>query len=47
MKRRKAKEILADSFRELAETKSVNKIMIQELSGTFCSVPVFFSRKMV
>ena len=31
MKRKTAKEILADSFRELAQTKSIDKITVQEI----------------
>ena len=31
MKRKTTKEILADSFRELAENKAVDKITIQEI----------------
>ncbi len=32
MKRKTAKEILADSFRELAETKAIDKITIKEIT---------------
>ncbi len=33
MKRKTAKEILADSFRELAETKKIDKITVQDIVG--------------
>ena len=33
MKRKTAKEFLADSFRELAETKNIDKITVQDIVG--------------
>lgn len=33
MKRKTAKEILAESFRELAETKPIDKITVKEIAG--------------
>ena len=32
MKRKTAKEILADSFRELAETRAIDKITIKDIT---------------
>ena len=32
MKRKTAREILADSFRELAETRSVDKITVRDIT---------------
>lgn len=45
MKRKTAKEILADSFRELAETKSVNKITIREIADNCGYSPATFYRQ--
>lgn len=44
MKRKTTKEILADSFRELAETKAVNKITIQEIADNCDYSPATFYR---
>lgn len=44
MKRKKAKEILVDSFRELAGSKSIDKITIQEIVDNCDYSPATFYR---
>ncbi len=44
MKRKKAKEILADSFRELAETKAIDKITVKDITGNCDYSPATFYR---
>ena len=44
MKRKTAKEILAASFRELAESKSIDKITIQEITDNCGYSPATFYR---
>ncbi|MCR4962475.1 MAG: TetR/AcrR family transcriptional regulator [Firmicutes bacterium] len=44
MKRRTAQEILADSFREIAAVKSINKITIQEIVDNCGYSPATFYR---
>ena len=45
MKRKTAKEILADSFRELAETKAIDKITIREITDNCGYSPATFYRQ--
>ena len=45
MKRKNAKELLAESFRELAQTKNINKITIQEIVSNCGYSPATFYRQ--
>ena len=45
MKRKTAKEILSDSFRELAETKSVDKITVRDITENCGYSPATFYRQ--
>jgi len=44
MKRKTTKEILAESFRELAQTKSIDKITIQDITDNCGYSPATFYR---
>ena len=45
MKRKTAKEILADSFRELAEVQNVDKITVKDITGNCGYSPATFYRQ--
>ena len=45
MKRKTAKELLAESFRELAEQKSVDKITVREIAENCGYSPATFYRQ--
>ena len=45
MKRKTAKEILAESFREVAETKPIDKITIQDIVDNCGYSPATFYRQ--
>lgn len=45
MKRKNAKDLLAESFRELAQTKNINKITIQEIVSNCGYSPATFYRQ--
>lgn len=44
MKRKTAGELLAESFRELAETKSIDLITVREIAGNCGYSPATFYR---